>query len=138
MQETTDGGYIIADSALIKLDSNGDMLWSKPYRDGAGGYSLQQTTDGGYIVTGTTPSAVYLHKTDSNGDTLWTNSYSGGAWGCTVEQTSDGDISFQVLQNSLLVFLMFIYSKQIPMAIPYGLKIMVQALVLLVILSNKL
>ncbi|MFL2571473.1 MAG: T9SS type A sorting domain-containing protein [Parvicellaceae bacterium] len=90
VQQTTDGGYIIADSALIKLDSNGDILWSKPYRDGAGGYSLQQTTDGGYIVTGTTPSAVYLHKTDSNGDTLWTNSYSGGAWGCSVEQTSDG------------------------------------------------
>ena len=90
IQQTADGGYIIVDSSLIKIDSNGNLLWSKPYRDGASGYSVQQTIDGGYIVTGTSPTEFYLHKTDSNGDTLWTKTYSGGAWGCSVQQTIDG------------------------------------------------
>jgi len=112
VQQTTDGGYIVAgftesyaignlDVYLVKTDSNGDTLWTKTY-GGAGyekGFSARQTSDGGYIVGGYTGTAdmysrdMYLIKTDSNGDTLWTKIY-GGATGDEesrlVIQTSDG------------------------------------------------
>ncbi len=112
VQQTTDGGYIVAgftesyaignlDVYLVKTDSNGDTLWTKTY-GGTGyekGFSARQTSDGGYIVGGYTGTAdmysrdMYLIKTDSNGDTLWTKIY-GGATGDEesrlVIQTSDG------------------------------------------------
>ncbi|MGA2296026.1 MAG: T9SS type A sorting domain-containing protein [FCB group bacterium] len=75
IQQTSDGGYIIAgeteskdgdvsgihgdgDVWVIKLDINGTIQWQKCY----GGfsddepYSIQQTNDGGYIVAGCTES----------------------------------------------------------------------------------
>jgi len=82
VQQTTDGGYIIAggafgvDSAsgmyLIKTDENGDTLWTRIYENcSRGGSSVQQTVDGGYIITGNTGSSadfyIYLLKTDENG-----------------------------------------------------------------------
>ena len=110
VQQTTDGGYIVAgqtrsygagwdDVYLIKTDSSGDTLWTKAiggiYPDV--GSSVQQTTDGGYIVTGTTLSYgpgycnVYLIKTDSSGDTLWTRTFGDGSdVANSVRQTTDG------------------------------------------------
>ncbi len=114
VQQTTDGGYIVAgetgsfgagnaDAYLIKTDSLGDTLWSCTYGGSGGdwGYSVQQTTDGGYIVAGETRSFgagaydAYLIKTDSLGDTLWSRTYGGPynylAYARTfVQQTTDG------------------------------------------------
>jgi len=111
VQETTDGGFIVAgftnsygegnyDFYLIKTDSNGDTLWTRTY-GGTGddeGYSVQQTTDGGYVVAGYTNSFgsgnydFYVIKTNSFGDTLWTKTYGGPntEWGTSVQQTIDG------------------------------------------------
>ncbi len=109
LQQTNDGGYIIAgrtlsfgagsyDLYIVKTDPFGNMRWSKTY-GGVGsdwGYSIIQTNDGGYIVTGYTyslgPQNVYLVKTDSMGDTLWTKIYGGseGDQGFCVQQTIDG------------------------------------------------
>jgi hypothetical protein len=108
VQQTTDGGYIIAGEAwpwytgefdvyLIKTDSDGDEIWSKT-ADNDGGYSVQQTTDEGYIIAGETRSFgagsydVYLIKTDSEGEELWHNTFGGpdGDVGFSVNQTTDG------------------------------------------------
>jgi hypothetical protein len=111
-QQTSDGGYIItgttnsfgagySDVYLIKIDSNGDTLWTKTF-GGPGfdeGNSVRQTTDGGYIITGYTSFGsgsddVYLIKTDINGNSLWTKTF--GITGTNVErglsvhQTTDG------------------------------------------------
>ena len=96
IQETLDGGYIIAgetysygaggcDFYLIKTDSMGSTIWQTTY--GGSGEdrprSIKQTNDGGYIIAGGTYSFgagfddVYLVKTDSMGNEIWAESYGG-------------------------------------------------------------
>jgi len=110
VQQTSDGGYIIAGYTysfgnnyqvyLIKTNASGDTLWTRAY----GGTSIdesnsvQQTSDGGYIIAGWTNSFgaglydVYLIKTNTSGDTLWTKTYGGTNrdYGRSVQQTQDG------------------------------------------------
>ena len=111
VEQTTDGGYIIAgytygfgagdvDVYLIRTNSIGDILWTKTFggTDQDFGYSVKQTNDSGYIIAGTTRSFgagfedIYLIKTNANGDTLWTKTFGGTGEdiGYSVQQTSDG------------------------------------------------
>jgi len=71
-------GAGVADVYLLKVDANGDTLWTRTfggslYDEGA---SVQQTADGGYIIAGSTMSYgagdydVYLIKTDSAGSSV--------------------------------------------------------------------
>ncbi len=107
VQETSDGGYIIAgatspwfgeieDLWLIKTDSEGDTLWTRIY-GGEGpdcGCSVREASDGGYIVAGYTSTdwSLWLLRTDENGDIVWTSGLD--EWwygkGYSVTETSDG------------------------------------------------
>jgi hypothetical protein len=109
IQQTSDGGFIVLgetfllgigdkDVYLIKLDSNGNLMWSKTYGGTQydRGYSIQQTNDGGYIITGQTQFGtgdvdVYLIKTNNLGNILWSRTYggSGAEFGLSVQQTID-------------------------------------------------
>jgi hypothetical protein len=111
VQQTSDGGYIIAgwtnssgaggyDVYLIKTDSGGTKQWDKTFGSSSddAGYSVQQTSDGGYIIVGWTNSCgacgydAYLIKTDSGGTKQWDKTFggSGNDVGESVQQTSDG------------------------------------------------
>ncbi len=111
VQQTSDGGYIIAgytysyaaDSAdvyLVKTNSAGNRIWQKTFggTDFEKGSSVQQTSDNGYIITGYTfsyganPPNVYLIKADSGGNSQWekTLGRSVGDYGSSVQLTSDG------------------------------------------------
>jgi len=86
VQQTTDGGYIIAgytmsfgagdeDFYLIKTNLNGELMWTRTYGGDATDIakSVQQTSDGGYVIAGYTNSfgggtVFYLIKTDSFGN----------------------------------------------------------------------
>lgn len=111
VQQTTDGGYIIAgetssfgagmnDVWLIKTDSNGNEEWNKTF-GGPGddrANSVRQTFDGGYIIVGEmrmpTPSWIdgWVIKTDPNGKEEWNMKFSGPkhAGANSVQKTSDG------------------------------------------------
>jgi hypothetical protein len=111
VQQTSDGGYIIAgatssfgagsgDVYLIRVDSLGDTLWTKTFGDTdlEIGYSVKQVADGGFIIAGETYSFgagandAYLIRTDSSGLALWTRTYGGTdrEMAFCVEQTLDG------------------------------------------------
>jgi hypothetical protein len=111
VQQTTDGGYIIAgrtdpyagdraDAWLIKTDSTGIEEWNRTFGTDACEYaaSVQQTSDGGYIVAGRTTSYgvgvvdAWLIKTDSNGTEQWNRTFGGPYYdyGYSVQQTTDG------------------------------------------------
>jgi PKD repeat protein len=109
VQQTTDGGYIIAgeifswtteedDVYLIKTDASGKELWSKTFGLGThdSAYSVQEANDGGYIIVGETYTGesydVWLIKTDVNGNELWSKTYGGANsdGGRSVQQTTDG------------------------------------------------
>jgi len=109
VQQTTDGGYIIAgeivyeitgeDIYLVKTDASGTELWSKTFgmRTTDRAYSVQEANDGGYIIVGETfvgggSHDVWLIKTDANGNELWNKTYGGGGVdkGRAVKQTTDG------------------------------------------------
>ncbi len=90
----------LLDFYLIKVDVNGDTLWTKKY----GGIqneeltSMQQTLDGGFILSGYSESFsygskdYYLIKTNIVGDTIWTKHYGGNLdeISKSVKQTLDG------------------------------------------------
>ncbi len=125
IQQTTDGGFIIAggsyngmfkDVCLIKTNSYGDTIWTKNYQRieagflNAEAYAVMETTDGGFIITGYANNFsngnynydVYLIKTTSNGDRLWTKTFggSGNDFGYSVQQTIDGGYVIAGVTNS--------------------------------------
>lgn len=114
VQQTKDGGYIIAGSTsslgagdgdvwLIKTDTAGKRQWDRTFGTAAsdGARSVQQTEDGGYIMTGWVGRGgphsgqwgdLWLMKTDANGNKTWDKSLggTGDEEGCEVLQTQDG------------------------------------------------
>ena len=118
IQQTTDGGYIVAGVSFItadddegnywilKLDSFGVLQWQKTFGGTAddGAYSIQQTADGGYIVAGgsnstdgdvTTNSGsldFWIVKVNSSGDLIWEKSFGGtlDETPTSIQQTTDG------------------------------------------------
>jgi len=87
IQQTKDGGYIVAggtysfgaeneDVYILKLKEDGSLEWQKTFggRNYDEARSILQTTDGGYIAAGYTDSFgvgtrdVYVIKIDANGN----------------------------------------------------------------------
>jgi hypothetical protein len=110
VQQTSDGGYIIAgttrslgvgryDACLVKTDALGRLVWMRTYGDTSddGFRSVEQTSDGGFVMAGCSESRgagqgdVYLVRTDARGDTLWTRTLGGASRdeGFSVRQTAD-------------------------------------------------
>jgi hypothetical protein len=111
--QTSDGGFMVAstvdsfgsggnDILLIKLNSNGDIIWQKTY-GGSGSdtaSAIQQTADDGYILLGTTDSIgqgendLWMLRLHSNGDIIWQKTYEGLDLQSHphMVQTSDGEL----------------------------------------------
>jgi hypothetical protein len=99
VRQTADEGFIVVGTTssygkgypsiwIIKLDSNGDSLWTKIYEGAivSSAYSVRQTIDGGFIVSGKGEENIL--KLDENGNKEWGRHY--GWIYYSVEQTADG------------------------------------------------
>jgi hypothetical protein len=116
---TQDGGYAVAghsnsfgagshDIVVLKLDSNGSILWQKTVggsdREDGVSIAISEVSDGGLVVTGTTSSFggtlrnLYIFKLDASGSLLWDNQYDSGPPSLTADHgrgllnTQDGNI----------------------------------------------
>lgn len=113
VQQTSDGGYIVAGSTepyvnnqsyafwLIKTDGQGNMQWNRTYGEidfSAGTVSVELTSDGGYIILGTKwyyesrTQDIWIIKTDQYGNEQWNKTYGSikDEYGSQAYQTSDG------------------------------------------------
>ena len=78
----SDGDF---DAWVIKVDTNGNLIWSKTYGSTESDIAsnVKLTDDGGFILAGDTESFghvnnytdAWLIKTDNNGNTLWTKTW---------------------------------------------------------------
>ncbi len=102
------GGYLTGlgagaeDGCLMKLNKNGDTIWSRTYGGAANEwfYRILQTKDGGYLASGFTSTFgagandIYIVKTDSNSNVKWSKTYGTARneieFGHGLEQTKDG------------------------------------------------
>ncbi len=120
VKQISDSGFIatgtsvlpgmLKEATLIKLDINGNIIWSKAYGTPIEeiGHSVVQTSDGGYfigaetVVTASISADMYLIKTDANGDTLWTRFILAGANDVinSVLQNADGGYTIAGFTNS--------------------------------------
>jgi hypothetical protein len=111
VEQTTDGGYIIAgetrsiggggsDVYVAKTNAVGDTEWTRAYggtRDDVGCCVHNTPNDGGYVVSGYVGAyhgigaRIWLLKLDAVGDTEWTRVYGDAddARGYAVQQTAD-------------------------------------------------
>jgi hypothetical protein len=117
VQQTTDGGYIVAgdtdsfgagsyDIWVLKLDASGNVQWQKTFGGvgGEGGVAphavfVEQTTDGGFVMAGWTNSFgagsrdIWVLRLDALGNVQWQKTYGGPSHDATnsaIQQTSDG------------------------------------------------
>lgn len=111
VQQTTDGGYIVAGSSnsndddvnenqgyldawIVKLDSSGNLQWQKSF----GGsnvdvaYSIQQTIDGGYIAAG--------YSASNDGDVTGNH----GGYDFWVVKLSPDNLSTHEINNAQINF----------------------------------
>jgi len=104
LQQTNDGGFVIAGSTLsyadgcawiIKTDHDGNELWNTTIvtSDDSFAYSIEQTKDNGYILTGWVYKGwdVLLAKLDAEGNEEWRKTFGGSGCeiGYSVHQTKD-------------------------------------------------
>jgi hypothetical protein len=110
IQQTSDGGYIVAgstesfgddsgDAWIIKLDSAGDIEWQKNYGRAFAelAYFIQQTNDRGYVMTGAFPTfgwGIWVLKIDPEGEVEWQEYFKGEQYEAgvaySIQQTTDG------------------------------------------------
>jgi hypothetical protein len=108
------------DLIAIKLDNNGNLMWSRTIggpADERGSYSVTETRDGGYLLTGSTASYgaagldILIVKINGQGDLDWsvTIGGAGNEGGMTTLETDGGYIvvgstdSFGAGKKDLLV-----------------------------------
>jgi hypothetical protein len=112
--QTPDGGFLLLatityfpdpdnDMLLIKLDENGDEVWSRTWEEGSAvPYDLVETLDGNYLISASytslestgNPKEDYLFvKIDPEGNEIWWNTFGDPDlidYGVALAQATDG------------------------------------------------
>lgn len=120
LKQTEEGGFVITgytssfgngsrDVYLLKVNSNGSLLWTRTYGGIFWDFAnhIEVTNDNGFVVTGCSSNNVtgfdlFIMKTDSSGNTVWANTYGGDEdeVGISVKQINDGSYIVTGYTNS--------------------------------------
>jgi hypothetical protein len=115
IMNTSDGNLLIAgktesfgagswgDIYLLKLNLNGDTLWTKSYPDSGQQFptNLMESSDGNYLITGNNmgegmdnTNGTYLLKVDTKGEKIWDRKYGPNEWEWSYSsiELSNGEI----------------------------------------------
>ena len=109
LQKVSDGGFIAAgyrvfDGLFVKVDSAGNLIWSKEYTVShlMGFSSCIEAIDGGYIAAGAvrnpSPTMIELLKVDGKGETIWERRFS------IVNSTDNGLSTIKISGNNYIIF----------------------------------
>jgi len=110
IQQTSDGGYIVAgmtksfgeeegDVWIIKIGPGGNIQWQKTYGENYwdAAYAIAQTYDGGYVMSGALDGegwGIWVLKLDPEGEVEWQKFLKGKDYefgvAYSVQQTTDG------------------------------------------------
>ena len=110
VHKTNDGNYFVSGYTyenyynsklfLLKINENGDTIWTKTISNPDGGLlgaKISPTSDNGIIFTGTMffingEAKIYMLKTDTTGNVIWFKKYGGAEYvgGGNSFQTNDG------------------------------------------------
>ena len=112
--QTSDGGYAVtgktcsfgsggSDMWVLRLQTNGDIVWQKTYGTGYddNAQSIRQTNDGGFVIAGSMetsssspvmPQYVCVLKLSQSGEIEWQQAYGIGLddSASSIQQTQDG------------------------------------------------
>ncbi len=112
--QTIDGGFAFTgptesfgengDFCLMRVDLNGDSLWTQTY----GGPGVDRarkvltTPDGGFLLTGYTESVgtggdIWIVRTDSLGNELWSQNYGGEGFDSGMDAVALNDSEYVIL-----------------------------------------
>ncbi len=102
------GGPYVSDGWIIKIDANGNLLWSKTYgsTDGDELQDIIQTIDGNYVVVGESRGAdtdipnnngnsdYWVLKIDDQGNILWSKTHGGNDsdWDAKITEATNGNL----------------------------------------------
>lgn len=88
--------YTSCDASLMKVDKNGDTIWSHAYFTPLFDvfYSISSTTDGGFVAAGKASNQIdttygYIVKCNSEGDVQWIKAIYDALF-VSIHQTTDG------------------------------------------------
>lgn len=76
--QTSDNGYVMAYTNsdtlfLTKINSSGNLLWTKQFFNVFDATSICQTSDNGFLIGANITNNGYILKTNSVGDSIWSN-----------------------------------------------------------------
>lgn len=110
--QTEDGGFLMVggwdyQTCIMKVDSSGNEIWSKPLDQYIKVRSVESTSDEGFVLiggsdAGTSKSDAALKKIDKLGNIVWGNSFGGSKSevGYDVRQLVDGGYIFTGITES--------------------------------------
>jgi hypothetical protein len=117
--QTADGGFAVVGEAyladmagkdvwLLKLDSNGDLVWTATFSttDPEYGYGIAQANDGGFVVTGYQETVVspdqnfILVKFSSSGALAWSTVFDNGGFDVAYDVDACADGGFVICGRS--------------------------------------